>query len=265
MSGVCIYSVLQLSPIRLATYMCTLPFDYLHFFPLPTPTPSSAQEPTTALEDYPPPPKKLETRRPMIPVFSKLQLVLAFAALSLSTAAAVAQGSLESESTTSAPPLVTATSIAVVTAVQTSFTIVPGSSITSTDLITSISHPPESSDSITVATPSVTISSVSRTNANSTPTSLAVASTSPSSTVSLSVGSGANKGVVPVSSGFVVTVTSSTNAVESATASTGSGSGSALGAASNGAFGVYGSVPRLSAVVVVLSTLLGGAIAIGLS
>ncbi|KAJ3979216.1 hypothetical protein F5890DRAFT_1478715, partial [Lentinula detonsa] len=166
---------------------------------------------------------------------------------------------------TSAPPLVTATSIAVVTAVQTSFTIVPGSSITSTDLITSISHLPESSDSITVATPSVTISSVSRTNANSRPTSLAVASTSPSSTVSLSVGSGANKGVVPVSSGFVVTVTSSTNAAESATASTGSGSGSALGAASNGASGVYGSVPRLSAVVVVLSTLLGGAIAIGLS
>ncbi|KAJ3719625.1 hypothetical protein DFJ43DRAFT_1096518 [Lentinula guzmanii] len=208
--------------------------------------------------------KKLETRRPMMTVFSKLQLVLAFAALSLSTAAAVAQGSLESESTTSAPLLVTATSIAVVTAVQTSFTIVPGSSITSTDLITSISHPPESSASITVATPSVIISSVSRTNANSTPTSLAVASTSPSSTVSLSVGSGANKGVVPVSSGFVVTVTSSTNAVESATASTGSGAGSALGAASNGAFGAYESIPRLSAVVVVLSTLLGGAIAIGL-
>ncbi|KAJ3793469.1 hypothetical protein GGU11DRAFT_759925 [Lentinula aff. detonsa] len=254
--------------------MCTLPFDYLHFFPLPTPTPSSAQEPVELgrscrlLSKITRPPQK-NSKRPMIPVFSKLQLVLAFAALSLSTAAAVAQGSLESESTcirrrTSAPPLVTATSIAVVTAVQTSFTIVPGSSITSTDLITSISHPPESSDSITVATPSVTISSVSRTNANSTPTSLAVASTSPSSTVSLSVGSGANKGVVPVSSGFVVTFTSSKNAAESATASTGSGSGSALGAASNGAFGVYGSVPRLSAVVVVLSTLLGGAIAIGL-
>ncbi|KAJ3746269.1 hypothetical protein DFH05DRAFT_1484428 [Lentinula detonsa] len=262
MSGVCIYSVLQLSQIRLATYMCTLPFDYLHFFPLPTPTPSSSQEPVELGRSCRllskitrPPPKKLETRRPMMTVFSKLQLVLAFAALSLSTAAAVAQGSLESESTTSAPPLVTATSIAVVTAVQTSFTIVPGSSITSTDLITSISHQPESSDSITVATPSVTISSVSRTNANSRPTSLAVASTSPSSTISLSAGSGANKGVVPVSSGFVVTVTSSTNSAESATAST--GSGSALGAASNGAFGTYGSAPRLSAVVVAV---LGGAI-----
>ncbi|KAJ3978807.1 hypothetical protein F5890DRAFT_1479038 [Lentinula detonsa] len=201
----------------------------------------------TTVKDYPPQ-QELVTARPMMTVFSKLQLVLAFAALSLSTAVAVAQGSLESGSTTSAPPLVTA--------VQTSFTIVPGSSITSTDLITSISHLPESSDSITVATPSVIISSVSRTNVNSTPTSLVVASTSSSSTVSLSLGSGANKGVV--------TVTPSTNAAESATVSTRSGSGSALGAESNGAFGTYGSVPRLSAVVVVLSTLLGGAITIGL-
>ncbi|KAJ3811598.1 hypothetical protein F5876DRAFT_75683 [Lentinula aff. lateritia] len=176
----------------------------------------------------------------MIIAFTRLQLVLAFTAVSLSAAAALSQSSLESESTTSAPllVLVTATSIAVSTAVQTSFTIVPGSSITSTDLVTATSHQSEASSLVSVATPSTSISSATRS------INTAITSTVQSSTVSLSVGSGADKGAVPASSGFAVTLSSSATAPTS--------SGSALGAASNGAIEVYG-LPHSSAVMIIVS------------
>ncbi|KAJ3876725.1 hypothetical protein F5051DRAFT_27204 [Lentinula edodes] len=183
----------------------------------------------------------------MIIAFTRLQLVLAFTAVSLSAAAALSQSSLESESTTSAPllVLVTATSIAVSTAVQTSFTIVPGSSITSTDLVTATSHQSEASSLVSVATPSTSISSATRS------ISTAIASTVQSPIVSLSVGSGADKGAVPASSGFAVTLSSS---ITGATAPT--SSGSALGAASNGAIEVHG-LPHSSAVMIIVCVLCG--------
>ncbi|KAJ3917185.1 hypothetical protein F5877DRAFT_68434 [Lentinula edodes] len=182
----------------------------------------------------------------MMIAFTRLQLALAFTAVSLSAAAALSQSSLESESTTSAPllVLVTATSIAVSTAVQTSFTIVPGSSITSTDLVTATSHQSEASSLVSVATPSTSISSATRS------ISTVIASTVQSSTVSLSVGSGADKGAVPASSGFAVTLSSS---ITGATAPT--SSGSALGAASNGAIEVHG-LPHSSAVMIIAEALL---------
>ncbi|KAE9406928.1 hypothetical protein BT96DRAFT_1014601 [Gymnopus androsaceus JB14] len=146
-------------------------------------------------------------------------IVLAFVALS----AAFAQNSIgvkgASVPETSVPPVVTATRVVVSTDVETSFTTFPGSSITSTVLVTR---------SESASTPTVSLISHSTISA-----ATSISTVVPSSTASAHS---------PSSSDFAVIIAS--------TSATGTPSASSTAAASNSAVGIHkGSMPALFALI----------------